>query len=74
MHGRTVFEARYFWIVLHFESFLHVRLDINVYLLKCTKMYHFFCIEFVFDVYVQWLNFDLVNVPLYVNAVRNVYS
>ena len=27
-------------------------------------MYHFFSIEFVFDVYVQWLNFDLVNVPL----------
>ena len=27
-------------------------------------MYHFFCIEFVFDVYVQLLNFDLVNVPL----------
>ena len=31
-------------------------------------MYHFSCIEFVLDVYVQFPNFDLVNVPLYVNA------
>ena len=37
-------------------------------------MYNFFSIEYVFDVYVQWLNFDLVNVPLYMNAARNVYS
>ena len=40
VHGRTVFESHYLWRVLHFriieDFFLHVRVDINVYLLKCT--------------------------------------